>query len=769
MLKSNKLKKLSCIFFSLLFIFCSVPFSASAANIIDAADYKYTVTENDEAQITGLKSMWLSGELHIPEVIDGYPVTSIKSGAFNSGTYISVAVIPASVTDISPNTFGKAFVSITVDEANPNYASDENGVLFNKEMTVLIEYPSAKTATSYTVPDGVTKIDEFAFQDSVNLENVILPESITTIETQAFYKCTKLADVNIPSETETIDKLAFADTAIKSFSLGKNLSSTTGNAYNTTALEKITVDEANLYYCSDEYGILYDKAQTEVLCFPTCYPYTEYRMPDSVTEYNSDSINQTLKKLYLSKNYYEATTIFSSFPSLEEIHAHNESKYYSSEDGILFSKDKDTLCFVPCSVKIKIFSIPESVTELSSLCFVYNSTVEEVIIPDSVTALNSAFNNCKALKKIVIPESVTNLSYQFVGCSALREIYLPSTLLTIGTNTFYSGHASGISDIYFAGTKAEWDVLAVDVKISNTVNIHYNYGAVTGECGENAIWSFNEISRTLTISGSGEIDEKPGFEEYGWNNFKDSIAYVEIIDSITNIPANAFNGCENLNEVYLGKNVSTIGEDAFSGCSSLLVFASHSDNISIADSAFNGCNEKLTFICPSTSSLIALVPNKAPCITVSFDGENSILKFNGSLTVYNGPKYDFLSIFLNEHLNSNYIYFEKIIFDGVSPDVILPDFEGADNSAQNLTLTNLYINLAVVRGDSQENITFEEMLELLESGNYDAFKYIIESDDIAGEKTFLQKVEDFFVSIGENALRAISSVINFIAKLFRRK
>ena len=61
------------------------------------------------------------------------------------------------------------------------------------------------------------------------------------------------------------------------------------------------------------------------------------------------------------------------------------------------------------------------------------------------------------------------------------------------------------------------------------------------------------------------------------------------------------------------------------------------------------------------------------------------------------------------------------------------------------------------------------MLELLESGDYDAFKYIIESDDMNGEKTFIQKVSDFFAEITTNALRAISSVINFIARLFRKK
>ncbi|MBR2883857.1 MAG: leucine-rich repeat protein, partial [Clostridia bacterium] len=381
-----------------------------------------------------------------------------------------------------------------------------------------------------------------------------------------------------------------------------------------------------------------------------------------------------------------------------------------------------------------------------------------------------AFSGCQSLKTIKLSSGLINIPTKaFQSCRNLESVVIPNSIMSIDGMAF--AYCSNLKNIYYTGSQNDWNGIVLNETYNQyllNADIHYDYGSVTGNCGENASWSFNEITKTLTISGSGEIDEKTRFEEYGWYSFKDSISFVEIIDSVANVPANAFSGCKNLKDVYLGKSVSSVGENSFADCSSLLVFTLHTDNIAIADSAFIGCNEKLTFICPSKSNLASAAPNNAKCITVSFDEENSVLKFNGELTVYNGPKYDFLSVFLNEYSYADYIYFEKIVFDGVDSGIIL-DFEGADSTASDLTLTNLYVNLAVVRGNSQENITSEEMLELLESGDYDAFKFVIQSDDMNGEKTFIQKVEDFFAEITENALRAISSVINFIVKLFKKK
>ncbi|UTD03850.1 leucine-rich repeat domain-containing protein [Treponema socranskii subsp. buccale] len=91
--------------------------------------------------------------------------------------------------------------AFTVDSASA-FLSAENGVLFNKDKTRLIKYPTKKTDTSYTVPDSVKIIGTSAFYEiHYNLTTLNLPEgkALTTIEDNGIYGCTRLANVNIPS------------------------------------------------------------------------------------------------------------------------------------------------------------------------------------------------------------------------------------------------------------------------------------------------------------------------------------------------------------------------------------------------------------------------------------------------------------------------------------------------------------------------------------------------------------------------------------------
>ena len=62
-------------------------------------------------------------------------------------------------------------------------------------MTELICYPAQKTDTSYTIPDGVTKIDDYAFEYCSYLTSITIPESVTEIGFYAFNGCTSLTSL----------------------------------------------------------------------------------------------------------------------------------------------------------------------------------------------------------------------------------------------------------------------------------------------------------------------------------------------------------------------------------------------------------------------------------------------------------------------------------------------------------------------------------------------------------------------------------------------
>lgn len=732
-----------------------LPFYAYAQENTLPSTVRYTIADG-EVTITKCTCQTSSVDIVIPETIEGYPVTAIAYDAFGSCFYHEHFTVPATVKSIGAQAFATLkLTSVTVDENNPYFSSDEYG-LYNKDKTEYLQYFYGREETEFTVPDGVKKIGMRAFE-AANLVAVTLPEGLEEIGTSAFFNCVDLKSINLPESLKVIGNASFSSCrSLEAIEIGPNVTTINNNSFNgTSSLANITVSSDNTAYYTGVNGELYDKAKASLLYYPQGNTVdTSLVIPEGIVKIYSGAItSDTLKHLHLPSTLDADENLLLPFytcTALEKFTvADNNPDYTVDEYGVLFDKDMITLIACPVALPQTSYSTPSSVVSIGY----------------------QAFERCK-LTDITLNEGVTSIgSYAFQLCRSLTSITLPKTLISISSSAFQS--SPYISDVYYTGSEEEWN--EISIQSGNTyltkAEIHFNHGATSGTCGENAAWSFNEITKTLTISGSGTVDEMESIDEYGWCSFKDSIAYVEIIDGITNVPANALNSCEKLSEIYLGTSVSSVGENAFAGCTSLLVFTAHSGSITIADGAFNGCNENLTFICPETNTYISgyAQSNNLPCITVSFDEENSILKFSGELTVYNGPKYAFLSKFLNERTDASYIYFEKIVFDGVEPDIIFSDFESADSSAQNLTLTNLYVNLAVVKGDTQENITFEEMLELLENGNYDAFKYVIDSDTIDGEKTFMQKVEDFFADLGENALRAISSVINFIAKLFRRK
>jgi len=112
-----------------------------------------------------------------------------KSGAINIST---------DITKIEDGAFARCFrlTSITVDENHPSYSS-ENNILYNKDKTELLAYPSASGNVS--IAESVTKIGALAFNHCTGLSSISIPNSVTIIGTLAFEYCDKLTSVTIPS------------------------------------------------------------------------------------------------------------------------------------------------------------------------------------------------------------------------------------------------------------------------------------------------------------------------------------------------------------------------------------------------------------------------------------------------------------------------------------------------------------------------------------------------------------------------------------------
>jgi len=147
-----------------------------------------------------------------------------------------------------------------VDIQNISYSSAE-GVLFNKNRTVLILYPVGKQEKNYTIPASVISIWEGAFSDCTNLTSITIPSSVTTIGRAAFYRCTSLTSVTIPSSVISIGRAAFRS---------------------CTNLANIYVDVQNISYSSTE-GVLFNKDGTVLIQYPAGKQEKNYTIPAYVT------------------------------------------------------------------------------------------------------------------------------------------------------------------------------------------------------------------------------------------------------------------------------------------------------------------------------------------------------------------------------------------------------------------------------------------------------------------------------------------------------
>lgn len=110
----------------------------------------------------------------------------------------------------------------------------------------------------------------------------------------------------------------------------------------------------------------------------------------------------------------------------------------------------------------------------------------------------------------------------------------------------------------------------------------------SGKCGPSAYWSFDSSTGTLTISGSGAMNDYE-YGDYPWMDYRDSIQTIVIGDQITQIGRYAFTGTA-CSTIKFGKNVRSIGERAFLECRNLNGDLTIPDSVQIVGNhAFSEC------------------------------------------------------------------------------------------------------------------------------------------------------------------------------------
>ena len=370
-----------------------------------------------EEGVTSIGQLAFSGCTGLTSVTIPNSVTSIGNTAFsgctgltsvtipNSVTYLSgfdgctgltSVTIPNSVTNIGSRAFSSCtgLTSIVVSENNAYYSSVD-GILFNKDKTVLLQYPAGKQG-AYSIPSSVTSIGQSAFSGCTGLTSVTIPNSVTSIEYAAFSGCTGLTSVTIPNSVTEIGSRAFKDcrglTSVTIPNSVKYLSGFDG----CTGLTSVTIPNSVTYLSG----------------FDGCTGLTSVTIPNSVT--------------YLSG--FDGCTGLTSVTIPNSVTSIGGNAFYG------------------CSGLTSV-TIPNSVTTIGQYAFYGCTGLTSVTIPNNVTSIEDfAFTNCSGMTTVTIPNSVTTIGqYAFYGCTGLTSVTIPNSVTSIGEYAFHG--CTGLTSI----------------------------------------------------------------------------------------------------------------------------------------------------------------------------------------------------------------------------------------------------------------------------------------------------------------------------------
>jgi len=432
----------------------------------------------------------LSGSLIIPDNI-----TTIGENAF-SGCYgfDGNLSLGSGLTNIERSTFSGC-VKLT-------------GTLLIPDNITTIGYEAFAKCVGFNgelkIGNGVTTIEPYAFAYCENLiGHLIIPDSVTKIGNNSFYSCGRLSVLTTQENMVSIGSLSFygCKNLKKATILSKNvefgfavfnetaedftLCGYAGSTAETYAVEnghpfsepddRILVDfgtcGADVEWALDREGVLTFSGTGRMDSFyVNVRPWKPYKdriihvvVESGVTNIGSYALAEcnNIETVEISDTVTEAATCVLRIDSNNFvcINVDEANETYSSRDGVLFSKNYDTLICYPRGKTDSRYVVPDNVVTIGNSAFDKCIYLTDVCVSNNVKMIEyAAFRDCTELENVTLGCNVESIrSYAFGNCSALKTITIPYSVDVIEGSAFDG--CSALKKARFLSDRAQFNTV----------------------------------------------------------------------------------------------------------------------------------------------------------------------------------------------------------------------------------------------------------------------------------------------------------------------
>ena len=338
------------------------------------------------------------------------------------------------------------------------------------------------------LPSTLKEIGEYAFSHKKNLKSISFPAGLRTIRKAAFLGCQSLTEIVLPDSISEIGVEVFKDcSSITKAVIPHAVSSIVSDSVRQKEGEKGVISAEAFSGCISLEFIEIPEGTVAIgaSAFNNCSGLKNIRIPTTVKMIGKEAFAKCfeLEELFLPANCVEIGQ--GVFPHAEagrrarsakfcRIDVDPQNEAFSSVDGILCSKNGDTIIACPSQFGVADYVVPDGVREILPGAFEGCETIKRVVFAQTVEIIGEkAFASMTALEEIVLPADFLVLEDGlFMECKNLKYITWPKNLREIGAKCFSS---TGIENLFipetveYVGSSAFSFIKAKRVRLPKTV------------------------------------------------------------------------------------------------------------------------------------------------------------------------------------------------------------------------------------------------------------------------------------------------------------